>query len=99
MRVKHYAYDHSVATLLNPRDVTTVTHKYSITVTRHAIVVVAVPSIVHHPANYKLKNVLFKIKFKSVNKLFILIMCYKLLVLLRKHSLTTTFSFVNEISA
>jgi hypothetical protein len=55
--VKHYAYEyvHSVATLLNPRGVTTVSHKYSKTAARHATVVVAVPSTVHYPANYKIK--------------------------------------------
>jgi hypothetical protein len=59
--VKHCAYVHSVATLLNPRGVTTVSHKYSLAVARHGKVVVAVPSIV------------LKIKFKSVNKLFAII--------------------------
>jgi hypothetical protein len=54
IRVKHCAYGHSVATLLNPRGVTTVSHKYSLTVARHATVVVAVPSIIHHPANCKI---------------------------------------------
>jgi hypothetical protein len=73
MRVKHCAYGHSVATLLNPRGVATVYHKYSVTVARYATVVVAVPSTVHYPANYKIKNMLFKVKFKSVNKLFVLI--------------------------
>jgi hypothetical protein len=34
IRVKHCAYGHSVATLLNPRGVTTVSHKYSLTVAR-----------------------------------------------------------------
>jgi hypothetical protein len=33
----------------------TVSHKYSLLVARHAIVVVAVPSTVHYPTNYKLK--------------------------------------------
>jgi hypothetical protein len=46
---------HSVATLLNPHGVTTVSHKCSLTVTRHATVVVVVPSVVHYPANYKTK--------------------------------------------
>jgi hypothetical protein len=64
--VKHCAYGHSVATLLNPRGVATVSHKYSLTVARHATVVVAVPSTVHYPSNYKIKNILFKVKFKSV---------------------------------
>jgi hypothetical protein len=54
IRVKHGAYGHSVATLLNPRGVATVCHKYSLTVARHPTVVVAVPSIVHYPANYKI---------------------------------------------
>jgi hypothetical protein len=49
------AYGHNVATLLNPRGVTTVSHKYNLTVARHATVVVAVPSTVHHPTNYKMK--------------------------------------------
>jgi hypothetical protein len=53
--VKHYAYGHNVATLLNPRGVTTVSHKYSLTAARHAAVVVAVPSTVHYPADYKVK--------------------------------------------
>jgi hypothetical protein len=53
MRVKHRSYGHSVATLLNPRGVATVSHKYSLTVARH--VVVAVPSIVQYPANHKIK--------------------------------------------
>jgi hypothetical protein len=60
MRVKHCTYGHSVATLLNPRGVTTVSHKYSPTVTIHATVVVAVPSTVHCPANYKIKIHTFK---------------------------------------
>jgi hypothetical protein len=47
IRVKHCAYGHSVATQLNPRGVTTVSHKYSVTVARHAAVVEAVPSTVH----------------------------------------------------
>jgi hypothetical protein len=54
IRVKHYAYGHSVATLLNPRGVATVSHKYSLTAARHATVVVAVPSTVQHPANYNI---------------------------------------------
>jgi hypothetical protein len=41
-RVKHCAYVHSVTTLLNPRGVTTVSHKYSLTAARHATVVLAV---------------------------------------------------------
>jgi hypothetical protein len=60
MRVKHCAYGHSVATLLNPRGVTTVSHKYSLTVARHATVVVTVPSTVHYPDNYKIKMYYFR---------------------------------------
>jgi hypothetical protein len=45
----------SDATLLNPCRVTTVSHKYSLAVARQATVTVAVPSIVHYPANYKTK--------------------------------------------
>jgi hypothetical protein len=44
----------ALTTLLNPRDVTTVSHKYSITVARHATVVVAVPSTVHYSPNNKI---------------------------------------------
>jgi hypothetical protein len=55
MRVKQCACGHSVATLLNPRGVTTVSHKYSLTVARHATMVVAVPSFVHYPDNYKIQ--------------------------------------------
>jgi hypothetical protein len=54
-RVKHCAYGHSTATLLNPRGITTVSRKYSLTVPRHTTVVVAVPSIIHYPAKYKIK--------------------------------------------
>jgi hypothetical protein len=57
---KHCAYGHSVATLLNPRDVTTILHKYSLTVATHATVVVAVSSTVHYPVNYKIKINYFK---------------------------------------
>jgi hypothetical protein len=44
IRMKHCAYVHSVATLLNPRGVARVSHKYSLTFAIHATVVVAVPS-------------------------------------------------------
>jgi hypothetical protein len=71
MRVKHCAYGHSVPTLLNPRRVTTVSHKYNLTVTRHAAVVVAVPSTVHYPANYKIK-----LYYLTLSELFILIIYY-----------------------
>jgi hypothetical protein len=47
IRVKHCAYGHNVATLLNPRGVTTVSHKYSLTVATHETVAVAVLSTVH----------------------------------------------------
>jgi hypothetical protein len=47
IRLKYCVYGHSVATQLNPRGVTTAA--------RHATVVVAVPSTVHYPPNYKIK--------------------------------------------
>jgi hypothetical protein len=53
IRVKHCIYGHSVATLLNPRGVATVPHKYSLTVARHEAVVVAVPFTVRYPSNNK----------------------------------------------
>jgi hypothetical protein len=53
--VKHCGYGHSVAKLLNPHWVTGVSHKYSVTAAKHAAVVVAVPSNVHYPVNYKIK--------------------------------------------
>jgi hypothetical protein len=59
IRVKHCAYGHSVATLLNPLGVT-FSHKYSVIVARHATVVVAIPFTVHYPHNYKIKYILFK---------------------------------------
>jgi hypothetical protein len=58
IRVKHCTYGHSVAILLNPRGVTTVSHKCSLTVARHATVVVAVPFTVHYPINCKI-NIYF----------------------------------------
>jgi hypothetical protein len=64
MRVKHCAYDHSVATVLNPRGVATFSHTYSLTVARHATVVVAVSSIVHYPSNYKIKIYYLRLNFK-----------------------------------
>jgi hypothetical protein len=82
MRVKHYAYGHSVATLLNPRGVATVSYTYSLTLARLAAVVVAVPFTVHHPANNNINIyifILFMMKFKNVNKLFTLIIYYKFL--------------------
>jgi hypothetical protein len=59
----------------NPRGVTTVSKKYSLTVARHATVLLAVPSTVHYPPNYKIKN---QVTFKNVNKLFTLLVHYKL---------------------
>jgi hypothetical protein len=53
MRMKRCAYGHSVVTLLNPRGVTRVSHKYSLTVARHVTVVVAVPSTVYYPDDYE----------------------------------------------
>jgi hypothetical protein len=44
-----------LATLLNPHGVTTASHKYSLTIARHGTEVVAVPSTVHCPDNYKIK--------------------------------------------
>jgi hypothetical protein len=64
IRVKYCTYVHSVTTPLNPRGVTTVSHKYSLTVARHVTVVVAVPSAVHHPANYKLKIYYLRLNLK-----------------------------------
>jgi hypothetical protein len=63
--VKHCAYGHSVATLLNTRGVTTVSHKYSLTVAIYATMVVIVPSIVNYPAN-KYKDIISDeiLKFK-----------------------------------
>jgi hypothetical protein len=59
---EHCAYVHSVATQLNPRGATTVSHKYSLTVAIHATVVVAVPSTVHCPSNYKIYYLRFNLK-------------------------------------
>jgi hypothetical protein len=56
--MKHYACGHSFATLLNPLGVTTVSHKYTPAVARHAAVAVAALSAVHYPANYKIKYIL-----------------------------------------
>jgi hypothetical protein len=55
IRVKHCAYGHSLATLLIPLCVSAVSHKYCLTVARHAAVLVTVPSTVQFPANYKIK--------------------------------------------
>jgi hypothetical protein len=64
IRMEHCTYGHRFATLLNPRGVTTVSRKYSLTVARHATVLVAVPSAVHHPANYKIKIYYFRLNLK-----------------------------------
>jgi hypothetical protein len=64
-RVKYCSYGHSVATLLNPGGVTTVSQRHSVNFARHATVVVAVPSTVHYPAIYKIKKIYyFKINLK-----------------------------------
>jgi hypothetical protein len=55
MTVKQCAYGHSVATMLNPRGVTTISHNYSLTVARHATVVVSVCSTIHYTPNYNIK--------------------------------------------
>jgi hypothetical protein len=98
IRVKHCAYGHSVATLLNRGGVTTVCHKDIVTVARHTTVLVVVSSTVHYSAKSKIKeNVLFKMKFKTVNKLFAQqypTNCLK--YHLKKHSRTTTLCFVKE---
>jgi hypothetical protein len=60
MRVKHCAYGHSFATLLNPRGVKTVSQKYSLTIASHVTMVVVVPYTVHYPANYKIKIYFFR---------------------------------------
>jgi hypothetical protein len=65
MIMKNCAFSHNVATLLNPRSVTTVSHKYSLAVARHATVVVAVPSTVHSPTNYKINIYYFRWNLKT----------------------------------
>jgi glycine cleavage system regulatory protein len=57
--MKHCAYGLSVATLLNLGGATTVSHKYSLTVVRHATVVAAVPSTVNYSA---IRNKLYYFK-------------------------------------
>jgi hypothetical protein len=60
-----------------------------LTVARHETVVVAVPSTVHYPTNYKIK--IFQVKFESVNKPFTLIIPQIALKYLHmKYSLTAT---------
>jgi hypothetical protein len=56
--VKHCANGHSVATLLNPHGATAASLKYSLTVARQSIVVMAVPSTVNYPTNYKVKYII-----------------------------------------
>jgi hypothetical protein len=51
IRMKHYAYGHSIATLINPRSGKKITHKHSLTV-------VAVPSTLYYPSNYKVKCII-----------------------------------------
>jgi hypothetical protein len=58
IRVKHCTYGHSVATLLKPRGVTTVSLKYSLSVARHATVVVVVLCTAQYPANYTINNII-----------------------------------------
>jgi hypothetical protein len=55
VRVKYCAYGHSLVTQPNPRGIATVSHKYSLIVTRQVTVVVAVPSTAHYSPNYKIK--------------------------------------------
>jgi hypothetical protein len=59
MRVKYCAYGHSVVTLLNPRGVATVSPQVDSLITV-VTVVGAVPSTVHHPANYKIITYYFR---------------------------------------
>jgi hypothetical protein len=60
MTVKHCTYDHSIATLLNPSSITSISYKYSLTVARHATVVLAAPSTVHYHTTYKIKIYYFR---------------------------------------
>lgn len=62
VKVNNCAYGHSVAILLNPRGVATAAHKYSVTVGRHTMLVVAAPTS-HYLAYYKIK-ILFQMKFE-----------------------------------
>jgi hypothetical protein len=65
MRVKHCTYDHSIATLLSSRGVTTIFHKYCLTVARYTTVVVAVPFTVHQSDNYKIKIYYLRLNLKA----------------------------------
>jgi hypothetical protein len=56
--VRHCTYGHGVATLLNPCCVKTDSHKYNLTLARHATVVVAIPSTMHYLANVKYKHII-----------------------------------------
>jgi hypothetical protein len=60
IKVKHCAYGHSVVTRLNPRGVT-FSHKYNLAAAKHATVVLAVPSTVYYPANYKIRIYYFRL--------------------------------------
>jgi hypothetical protein len=62
IRVKNCANGHSVATLLSPRGVATVSRKYSLTAARPATVVAAVPSTVHYPVNYKIYIYIYNLR-------------------------------------
>jgi hypothetical protein len=63
--------------MLTPRSITTVSNKYSLTLARHAAVIVAVISTVHCPANYK---IIYYLRWNlKVEINFILIIHYKLL--------------------
>jgi hypothetical protein len=88
IRTKHCAYGRD-ATMLNPRAVTSFPEVRS-----NSCKPVAVPSAVHCPGNYKIKNILFKMTFKSVNKFLSLIIYYRMLKL---HSYETQ-SYYNSPS-
>jgi hypothetical protein len=64
IRVKHWSYGHCVTTLLNPRGVAAVSHKYSLTVARNANAVVAVPPSMHCPDYCKKKIYYFRWNLK-----------------------------------
>jgi hypothetical protein len=64
IRVKHCAYGHSVATPVNPCRDAAISHQYSVTVARHATVLVAVPSTVHYPTDYKIKIYYLRLNLK-----------------------------------
>jgi hypothetical protein len=95
IRVKHCPYDHCVATLLNPRGVT-ISHKSTLTVARHANVVVAVTSTVRYHVNYKTKIYYYRWNIKCKWTLHTNNTLKCLNYLLTKHSLATTLRFENE---